>query len=103
VLFRAETLPDAVEYIKVMFGGSDLPVADKFFIGYLQENMYYLIFGILFSMPIANKIREFFETRFKSDNAVICILYAVILLGGLIFSTAYLVKGAYNPFIYFNF
>lgn len=107
VIFRADDLPDAISYIQTMFGFSKaahtLPVFDKFFVGYLKENVYYFIFGILFSTPAARKIRELAENRLGEGSPVLSGLYVLSLGGGLLLSVAFLIKGAYNPFIYFNF
>lgn len=103
VFFRADDLGHAMTYFSVMFGNSDVAFFDKFFLGFLKEYAWYFFFAILFSMPVAKKIRAFIEERFADRNIAINVAYAILLVGGLIFAMSYLVKGAYNPFIYFNF
>ncbi|MCR5482160.1 MAG: MBOAT family protein [Clostridia bacterium] len=103
VFFRADSITDALVYVSTMFGNSDVAFFDKYFIGFGRENIFYFIFGILFSAPIAKKIRALADSRFSEHNPAVCILYAAVLIGGMIFAMAYLIKGAYNPFIYFNF
>ena len=103
VFFRAETIGDALTYISIMFGNSDVAFFDKFFIGFLRENAVYFFFGLLFCAPVAKKIRAAAQARTKESNPLVCTLYALLLIGGLLVTMAYLIKGAYNPFIYFNF
>ncbi len=103
VFFRAESMSDAITYFSIMFGNSDVAFFDKFFIGFVQENAWYLFFGILFSAPVAKKLRSLAEERFGDGNLAINVGYPILLLGGMLFAMSYLIKGAYNPFIYFNF
>lgn len=103
VFFRADSFGDAIHYFGAMFGSSAQPIFDKFFIGYMQENIWYLAFAFLFSAPIMPKVINHIEKKLGTHNILFCVLYALVLIAGLIFATSYLVKGAYNPFIYFNF
>ncbi len=103
VFFRADTLSDAINYFSIMFGATGLPLSDKFAAGYMAENLWYLIFALIFSMPIMPKLIDKIEKKIGTHSILFCVLYAMLLIAGLIFATSYLVKGAYNPFIYFNF
>ncbi len=103
VFFRAETIGDALTYVSIMFGNSDVAFFDKFFIGFLKENVVYFFFGLLFCAPVARKIRAWIEDKIGEANPLVSAVYTVLLIGGLLVTMAYLIKGAYNPFIYFNF
>lgn len=98
VLFRSETLGSAGMYYSSMFGLSGNPVFDGSFIEYLRQNLPYLVLGISFSTPIARTISGRIRQSVASD-----ILYAAGLTAILLISVSFLVKGSYNPFIYFNF
>ncbi len=97
VLFRAESLTDAISYIGTMFGGGEL-INDST-IYYALNYIVYFVFAILISTPIFKKISE----KVNGNNPVIAIITAIGLFVLLIISVSYIVKGAYNPFIYFNF
>lgn len=98
ILFRAEALSSAAAYYKACFGLAGNAFADSVFVEYARQNFTYLIAGALFSMPVAKWIRD----RIK-PNAVTDILYAAVLAFLFLASISFLVKGSYNPFIYFNF
>ena len=106
VFFRANSIADGVRFAGNMFGIGSTGLTDVNFAVYLRENLWYLVFGILFSMPIAQKFSVWM--RQKEDDpvgktAALSVLYSAVLMAGLLLSLAYLIKGAYNPFIYFNF
>ena len=92
VIFRAATLSQAFTYIKAMFGLTHNAVLGNLGALYLLENFILMFLGIIMLLP--------FKRVHKQKEAP---LYLVGL--GIVFliATAYLVKGSYNPFIYFNF
>ena len=99
VLFRTTSLSGAFEYLKDMFGLGQIPIIDSNFTRYIGDKFIYLLAGIIFSMPIHKYV-----LRLVDKNKVIsCILSPVFMITLLLISTAFLVKGTYNPFIYFNF
>ena len=55
------------------------------------------------SHAISDVIHTTFGAPTWISGLVITLLTAVVILGGLIFSTAYLVDATYNPFLYFRF
>jgi alginate O-acetyltransferase complex protein AlgI len=97
VLFRADGLRAAVQYIKNMLGMSHLALTNEYAVFFLQDNAVLLFFSILFSFPVARKLCEWIDTQ-----ATTCVKYIIVVILFLI-SFSYLIKGAYNPFIYFNF
>ncbi len=99
VLFRAQNLVAAGEYFKAMFGLAGNPLIDDAFVLNLTQNFVFLIVCAVFSLPAAKVFREKIGERFKGTGAV----YAAGLMMLLLVAVSYLVKGSYNPFIYFNF
>ncbi len=92
ILFRADNITFGFKYILHLFTFSN--VVDKTFYKFLIENLVIFLAGIAISTPIWPKIKE----RIKSntlENIVLVILFII--------SISYIVKGVYNPFIYFNF
>ena len=102
VLFRADSMLDALDFLGIMFGFAGKPLVDANTIVYLGENLVYILFGLIFSTPIAKSISlrtgGMTSGKAAADTAYVVAFAAVFLL-----SMSYLVKGAYNPFIYFNF
>ncbi len=98
VLFRAESLSVAIDYIKNMFGGTINGFIDSDFIDYISNGKYVLIASILLCTPLArwvsNKV-----TNEKVKGVARGILTLVIFA----LSVLLIVTGSYNPFIYFNF
>jgi len=92
VVFRANSLGDAADYYAVMFGFGNSPFITEDFWFYLGSLKLYFFFGILFCFPVAKRI----DMRFPSLSFAVCII--LFTLG-----FASVVKGGYNPFIYFNF
>jgi alginate O-acetyltransferase complex protein AlgI len=102
VLFRADTIADAGTYLSVMFGFSGNPFIDVNAIVYLQENLVYYLFGFLFSAPAAKAAAQKFENM-NIGKAAVSTLYIIVFAAVFLLTLSNLVKGTYNPFIYFNF
>ena len=99
MLFRSESLTHAWNFLRAMLGknGWFCVYADFYFF----ECPVFLLFAILFAMPVAKWIEAKME---RSPVPILTdTLYAAALLGVFLVAVAYLVKGTYNPFIYFNF
>jgi len=89
VLFRAETIAAAFSYLKAMFGFGASGLASSSDLFWMRNYAFFLIAGIVFSVPVAKKLPR-----------VAVSIGAAILF---IVSVTYMIKGSYNPFIYFNF
>lgn len=98
VIFRAETISEAFTYIKKMFGigaaGFYNDIAGFYFI----DNIFYFILAFILSIPIV----ELISSKIKR-NKVTEIIYVVLMSLLIILVLSFVVKDAYNPFIYFNF
>lgn len=103
VLFRAESITQAISYLGTMFGNTNSGLINDTTILYFKENLYILIIGILTCIPFSHCARAYFEKQGKVGQSILKIVEMILL--AIIFFTAvsYLVKGTYNPFIYFNF
>lgn len=99
VLFRSESIPEALEYLRTMFFMSGSELFDEKALFFLDNYKFYLIAGILSSFPILPKLREKIRINSKLYNAIA----TVALFVTFIISLTFTIKGSYNPFIYFNF
>jgi alginate O-acetyltransferase complex protein AlgI len=102
VLFRANTIAYALDHLKIMFGLAGKPFLDVNTVVYLKENLFYFLFGLIFSAPVA-KTAALKVDSMCSGKAAAGALYAAAFIAVFLFTLSYLVKGTYNPFIYFNF
>ena len=98
VVFRAETLTVAVNYLGNMFGIGAAGLYDVDTVHLMMENFPLYLIATVFSMPIVGYISKKFE-----NNKFASVLYAAAQILILIIAIAFMIKGSYNPFIYFNF
>ena len=92
VLFRSPTLADAIDYLSLMAGLGDSPLTDIRTMAWIKEYFWIFLFAGIFSVPL--------KDSFKRLPAPV---YSIMMTGLLLLAISYLVKGAHNPFIYFNF
>jgi len=127
VLFRAETLTQALTYLKIMAGFSSPTVDNLYEFALYCDLLFTLTFitAIIASMPIMNSIRSIFNSLYRVNCSMntCCsskLHYAVgvgfntllqfcHVAGYMYISILFLLSvitlssGAYNPFIYFKF
>jgi len=104
VLFRAESLPAAVHYLGHMAGIGAGGLWDALAAFHLRENALFFALGLLFSLPAAPWLSKKLRASDNKPLRTACdIAYALALAALFVVSLTYIVKGAYNPFIYFNF
>lgn len=99
VLFRAENLTAAGLYFRSLFGlaGNALFGSDMVF--HFNRSAVFFIAAALFSFPVAKT----FRAKITGRRKVLDLLYVPAILVLFVVSVSYVVKGSYNPFIYFNF
>jgi alginate O-acetyltransferase complex protein AlgI len=103
VFFRADNLPESVDYIARMFGfksaSTDYIITISNF--YNREVLITLGLAILFSFPVFPKVKDFFQK--KKNTQIYRGIYYFFLLFLLVSSMIYIQGSVYNPFIYFRF
>ena len=103
VLFRAANIGEAINFIKDMFGISHNRLVDGLASFYIKESLAIIIIGIMASLPIVSWVKGYYLKQ-KSHIQKTYQIVGMCVLAMLFFvAVAYLVKGTYNPFIYFNF
>ena len=108
VLFRSENLIYAAQYLSAMLGLSSGSAAFGAAWVYALENWAFLVAGICFSMPVAPALRRWFTRNRREPILQKMIIpgqiaFGLTVTGLFLIGVTYLVKGSYNPFIYFNF
>lgn len=105
VIFRAETLTQAGEIFKAMFGRYGLGGESVRLPILLQSSGFDIIFilmftvGCILSAPVYPKLIQ----NKLTQSRVLSVSYDIILILLLIACTAQVAVGSYNPFIYFRF
>lgn len=99
VTFRADNIHVAFEYYKSLFGLSKNAFWDAKATLYLKENIFFFIGAIICSTPAIKILNSKIRNKGKLYDCV----YVLGMLLIFILSISYIVKGSYNPFIYFNF
>jgi alginate O-acetyltransferase complex protein AlgI len=89
VVFRSNSLGQAWIYIRSMFGASLSGMFSEADVFWLKNTIFFYVIGILFAFPITKKIPH-------------AIQVAGIVIG-YVLAVSYMIKGSYNPFIYYNF
>ena len=102
VLFRSDSLSYAMSFIGTMFGlHGNAPIA---FCN--TQFVFTLIMAAFFSFltmtKVGDKALDFFFDR-KSYNATQYIVVGLLMIVLLILSASFILKGSFNPFIYFRF
>ncbi len=101
VLFSADTIPQAVQRIGGLFGAGGIPLVSTQSLYYLRSYGVLLIAGIVGATPLpATVMKRLMKTRVGS---VLSWGIPIFLAAILLLSTAFLVDGSYNPFLYFRF
>lgn len=104
VLFRAKDLYQANVYLRNMFGVSGNSLWNEMTGFLLHEYWIFIAIGILFSMPIARRYNTLlYQEKMGFFGNCISVLYPFAMAGVFMLCVVYLVRGGYNPFIYFNF
>lgn len=102
VIFRSKDFQNAVVYIKSMFGAAGNMLAGRISLHYVQEYWLFYLAALLLSAPLIPRIAAYVKGHgalFRLSRPLYVFIYAFIFL----LAVSYLVVGAHNPFIYFNF
>lgn len=100
VLFDASSLSSALACVKGLFGLGGLPPVSTQGLYLLKSNLVLLAVAILGATPAPKRLWEQLEAKAPRLSAALAPLGMAALL---LVSTACLVDGSYNPFLYFRF
>lgn len=102
VIFNSSGLNSGIEFCKGMLGLNSVSASvDADCLRYLREYGVLILLGVVFATPLVKNINQELKTT-KIGHAIELlspILYGLIFLCGV----SYIILGANNPFIYFNF
>ncbi|MDR3348422.1 MAG: hypothetical protein LBO03_02255 [Acidaminococcales bacterium] len=101
-LFRSDNLPAASVYYAGMFGFAGF--WSDFTWMFVKENLVVYLAAILFCLPVSRRFNYMLVNgNYGWAGKLAMGTYPALILGIFLLSLTYLVKGAYNPFIYFRF
>lgn len=98
VIFRAENMGYATQYLMAMFGGLGNQLTDIFSVYLLRDSLILFLIAIIGSTPIIKNIFSKISTN-KITNSFSYVIYLVLF----VLTISYIVNTPYDPFIYFNF
>ncbi|MDO4618027.1 MAG: MBOAT family protein [Clostridia bacterium] len=98
VIFRSDSLSDAIRFIGYMFGIGNSSANTGLFTGYLTQYSKIFLVGIFCSIPTVKVLAEKIKCTWLKDTVYVLFLSVVFIL-----SISSLASSSYNPFIYFNF
>ncbi len=96
-IFAVEDFTQLKGYLRAMFGMASGGGMDGNFLYYLASYLPILIIAAVASTPAAVTLWK------KLPRKAVAVLCPILILLGLLVSTAYLVDASYNPFLYFRF
>lgn len=102
VIFNASGISGAAEDLAGMFGLGNVPLTSGKTIYYLKSYGVTLGMAILGATPWLKKASESLS-GFQTGRRVQGVLKPVLLILLFLVSTAYLIDGSFNPFLYFRF
>ena len=88
---------DMLSYFRLMLGFSDAPLITAETLYYLKSYAVIIIVAVIGSTPLMKKLTDRLTEKAKH------VLTPLFIIGVLLLSTAYLVDGSFNPFLYFRF
>lgn len=123
VIFRAENLQAAGRYLGNMFNPFEYALWDNYVVMFLKEFGIFFLAALILCFPLAGTVnqimakgimlRKFVETEPPFEEHVVYrsvpflhlvnFLYPLAMLLLFAVTVTYIVKGSYNPFIYFQF
>lgn len=101
VVFRADGLRHAAKYLFSMLGFAPGGLTGGAAL-WLSEHILEIVLGLVLAVPAARWLREKLYSL-RSLRPVWDVCYTIGLMIILVLSSTLLIKGSYNPFIYFNF
>ncbi|MBM6938762.1 MBOAT family protein [Pseudoflavonifractor phocaeensis] len=99
-IFAVEDFGQMRGYLAAMFGFAGGGAMNASFGYYFRSYLPTLVLAILACVPLWNGLWQRLEEK---KPVVLRVALPVLLLGGLLLCTSYLVDATYNPFLYFRF
>ncbi|MDD4460860.1 MAG: MBOAT family protein [Eubacteriales bacterium] len=102
VLFEAPDLPQAVQRLSAMLGGSPLPLADPLSWFYLRSYLGIILIAIVGATSLPARLYRRLRQWTPADR-ILTVTEPLAGLTLLLVMTGYLADASFNPFLYFRF
>ena len=102
IIFSAENMGQALSSLSSLFGAGGLPLLSAEFLYYLKSYAVLLLIAVVGATPLPRLLLQRLGLR-PGGEKLRNLLEVPVLLLILALSTAYLVDGSFNPFLYFRF
>lgn len=102
MIFDAATLTEAFARMKILFGIGHVDLVNQDTMYYLRNYAGVIILGMIGCTPLVKILIEKIKLN-AVGNKIINVLEPIAMIALLVLSTAYLVDGSFNPFLYFRF
>ncbi len=99
IFFYSPTMSSALSSIVHLFGVGTKGILDTDVLYYLSTSYLYILFGILFSMPIVDKLENGFYRMKMKGAFILTILYGLVFL----ICVSFLIQSTFQSFLYFAF
>ena len=101
VIFNASTMAQLINDLQAMFLLSDLPFTSFETMYYFKSYFTIIVIAIILSTPIISIVSN--EVKKSKYNNIVNIIEPIFIALILIITTASLIDGSFNPFLYFRF
>lgn len=102
VIFQASDMKEAIVYIRSMFGMEHIPLSSPEFLYYLKSYGITLVIATIGATPLGRYVIVKCLEHEKTQG-VMHLLEPMGIIILLFLSTAYLIDGSFQPFLYFRF
>lgn len=102
VIFNADSMGMALGDIRCMLGFGGLPAVNADTLYNLKSFALVIIFGTVLSTPVLMSALKYARKN-AVMNKILIFAEPIAVISGIVLSTAYLVDGSFNPFLYFRF
>lgn len=103
VIFRADTMSDAMQFIGSMFCLSGNGFADDMVARTLQQYGYFYFGALICSTPVFKILKETLSRKSARIRQIVEFASVPVYSFLLFWSVSYIMMGSHNPFIYFQF
>ena len=111
VLFRADTLPQALNFLGAMFGLSHATASQPLFRYLTNQAVWAILIGVILSTPVWPRLTGWLKRDDEASTSVApallrafgILIEPLVMIALFVVSAAWLAAGTYNPFIYFRF
>ena len=102
VIFSVESMDKLLPFVGGLFGAGNGGLVDKATLYVFDSYLVLLLVCVVASTPLPKKLFEKFSKAGLCEKMLV-VAEPVFIVLMLLFSTALLVDGSYNPFLYFRF